>query len=385
MVTLGELQQQEIVTDYSLTALTPDRESAEALTVALEALEEVAEVRTPAYFVPSDQAKKLLMLDDAAFFLEGVLNPGAPARPPTEAERRASIASLLEAMRALPDDGTEPELLASTSHLAAVLVNVLNDSDPDARSAELEALVVDDLPEWMDWLRRAITVTTVSFDDLPAGLRERLVDDEGRHAVVVLPSGDMSDALQVREFVEAVTGVVPHATGRPSLETGIGDIMIRSFRLAIGLAFVAILVILRLNLHSIVDSLMVLMPITLAALITVAFGAIFDVPFTIANVVAVPLVLGLGVDSRIHVFMCYRHDGAFEDMMNSSTPRAVLLSAVTTLAAFGSLSLSPHPGFAGLGILLSISVLGLLFCTLIVLPAMINLRDGRLHERGAAR
>jgi hypothetical protein len=94
-----------------------------------------------------------------------------------------------------------------------------------------------------------------------------------------------------------------------------------------------------------------------------------------SNVVAIPLVLGLGVDSGIHVFSRYRRDGRFEDLMSSSTPRAVLLSAMTTLAAFASLSLAPHPGMAGLGILLSVSVLALLYCTLIVLPAMISLRD----------
>jgi predicted RND superfamily exporter protein len=235
----------------------------------------------------------------------------------------------------------------------------------------------------MDWLRRAIAVDTVSFEDLPRLLRERFVDAEGRYRVVALPTGDMSDAEQARAFVDAVARVVPRATGRPSLEVGVGDVVVESFRQAIGLAFVAVLIVLMLSLRSLVDALTVLAPITLAALITVACGVLFDVPFTLANVVAVPLVLGLGVDSGIHVFMRYRDAGALEDMMSSSTPRAVLLSALTTLAAFGSLSLSPHRGFSGLGILLSISVLALIYCTLIVLPAMISLRDRWLERRGA--
>ena len=375
MITLGELHEQEIVTDYSLTALAPDRESAEALATKLEVLEELAEARPPSYFVPSGQQEKLSMLEDAAFFLDSVLNPGPPAEPPTDAERLASIESLREEMRSLPEDGSDPELLASTRRLAAVLDAVLDDPDPAVRARELEALVIGGLEERVDWLRRAITVEAVTFGDLPVSLRERLVDGEGRHGVVALPSGDMSDATQLREFVDAVTRVVPRATGRPSVEAGIGDIVVRSFRLAIGLSFVTILIILLLGLRDLVDSLMVLVPITLAALTTVAFSVVFDVPFTMANVIAIPLVLGLGVDSGIHVFMRYRHDGTFENMMNSSTPRAVLLSALTTLAAFSSLSLSPHPGLAGLGILLSISMLSLLCCTLVVLPAMIKLRD----------
>jgi hopanoid biosynthesis associated RND transporter like protein HpnN len=383
MVTFNELHEQEIVTDYSLTVLAPDRETAEALAVELEALEQLAEARPPSYFVPSHQEEKLGMLEDAAFFLESMLYPEPPVEPPTDAERLASIATLRDEIRTLPEDGTDPELLASTRRLAAVLDAILADPHPDARASELETLVIDGLVERMDWLRRAITVEAISFDDLPLSLRERLVDAAGHHSVLTLPSGDMSDAVQLREFVDAVASVVPRATGRPSVEVGVGDIVVRSFRLALALAFVAILVILLLSLHSVVDSLMVLMPITLAALITVVFGVLFDVPFSMANVIAIPLVLGLGVDSGIHVFMRYRHDGEFEDMMKSSTPRAVLLSSLTTLAAFGSLSLSPHPGLAGLGILLSISVLALLYCTLIVLPAMISARDRWQGERGA--
>jgi hopanoid biosynthesis associated RND transporter like protein HpnN len=385
MVTLQELHDQEIVTDYSLTVLAPDRESAEALAVELDALEELAETRPPSFFVPSDQEEKLLVLEDAAFFLESVLYPEPAMEPPTDAERRVSIEALREAIRTLPEQGTDPELLASAHRLAAVLEGVLEAGDSGARVRELETLVVDGLAERIDWLRRAIMVEAVTFDDLPASMRERLVDGKGRHSVVALPSGDMTDAEQLQQFVDAVTRVVPHATGRPSVEAGIGGIVVRSFRLAIGLAFGAILFILLLSLHDLVDALMVLLPITLAALITVALGILFGVPFTMANVVAIPLVLGLGIDSGIHVFMRYRNDGALEDMMSSSTPRAVLLSALTTLAAFGSLSISPHPGLAGLGILLSISVLALLYCTLIVLPAMINLRDGWSDQRQAAR
>jgi hopanoid biosynthesis associated RND transporter like protein HpnN len=383
MTAFRELHEQELVTDYSLTALAPDRESAESLAVELEALEEVAEARTPYFFVPSDQEEKQLALEDAAFFLESVLEPDPPEPSPTDEERLASIASLNEAISTLPEEGTDPELLAATRRLAAVLDDILEAPDARRPARELESLVIEDLPERMDWLRRAIAVDTVSFEDLPRLLRERFVDAEGRYRVVALPTGDMSDAEQARAFVDAVARVVPRATGRPSLEVGVGDVVVESFRQAIGLAFVAVLIVLMLSLRSLVDALTVLAPITLAALITVACGVLFDVPFTLANVVAVPLVLGLGVDSGIHVFMRYRDAGALEDMMSSSTPRAVLLSALTTLAAFGSLSLSPHRGFSGLGILLSISVLALIYCTLIVLPAMISLRDRWLERRGA--
>jgi len=88
----------------------------------------------------------------------------------------------------------------------------------------------------------------------------------------------------------------------------------------------------------------------------------------------IPLVLGLGVDNGIHVYMRLRDDSSLESAMASSTPRAVLLSALTSLAAFSSLAISPHRGMHGLGVLLSISLICLIFCALVVLPAMIFVR-----------
>jgi hopanoid biosynthesis associated RND transporter like protein HpnN len=375
MVTLRELHEQEIVTDYSLTAMAPDLGAAQAMASKLEALEEVSEARAPSHFVPDGQADKLSMIEDAAFFLESVLYPEPPLPPPTPAERLAAFETLGEAIRTLPADETDPELLTETGRLAALLDAVLESPSSADSAQQLESLIIEGLSERMDWLRRAMAVGEIGLDDLPASLRERMIDADGQYSVVILPSGDMSDPMELRQFVSVVSAIAPHATGRPSVESGIGDIVVRSFRMAIALAFAAILVILLISLGSVLDALMVLVPISLAAMITIAFGVLFEVPFTMANVVAIPLVLGLGVDSGIHVFMRYRHDGTFTDMMSSSTPRAVLLSALTTLAAFGALSLSPHPGLGGLGTLLAIAVLALIYCTLVVLPAMIDVRD----------
>jgi hypothetical protein len=362
--------------------MAPGREAAESIDSQLALLPEVAEVRPPSWFEPSNQDDKLAMLADAAFFLEGVLDPAPAVEPPDDAARLAAIESFREAIRTLPESGVDPGLRRASVRLAAVLDGLVEGTtDPAARARELEALVTDGLADRMDWLRRAVSAEAISFDDLPASRRERLVDGSGRNSVLVLPSGDMTDVRQLQAFVDAVTAIAPDATGRPAVEVGIGGIVVRSFRLAIALSLVAIGIILAISLRSILDAILVLVPITLAALITIAFGISFDVPFTMANVVAVPLVFGLGVDGGIHVFMRYRHDGTLDQTLNSSTPRAVLLSSLTTLAAFGSLSVSPHRGLSGLGILLSIAVLALLYCTLIVLPAMVVVRDRFMASR----
>ena len=371
MMTLRELQTEDIVTDYSATVLASNLEEAEEIALRLEALSVVSEVRSPASYVPDDQEDKLAVLADAAFFLEPVLYP-EPAKPaPTSEERRKAVEALTLRIRSMPSgDETEPAW-AATRRLGSLLERVLASPEPDAAMANLEQLVVSDFAERLDWLTRAIVVETIEFADLPSEMRERIVARDGRVRVVALPEEDLSDVAALADFVDAVATIDPRATGRPAVEAGIGGIVVGTFRTAIGITVVAVGLILLLVLRSPLDSLMVLAPIVLAALVTIAVGVLIGMRFNMTNVVVIPLVVGLGVDNGIHVFMRFRHDRSLSQMMGSSTPRAVVLSALTTLAAFGSLSLSHHRGIHSMGVLLSIAVVSLIVCTLVVLPALI--------------
>jgi predicted RND superfamily exporter protein len=201
-----------------------------------------------------------------------------------------------------------------------------------------------------------------------------LVDTSGRARLSVLPRGDMSEVDDLRDFVAAVKTVAPHATGRPPIEVGVGDLVVESFRIAIFISLVLIAVVMLLYLRDPVDVFVLLVPILLGALFTIAIAVLIDMPFNMSNVVVIPLVMGLGVDTAIHMVLRFRESGSLAAMMASSTPRAAILSALTTLAAFGSLSVSGHLGIRSLGLLLAISVFCLIFTSLVILPAMILLR-----------
>ena len=375
MVTLQELQEEGIVTDYSATILVPDVASADALAIELEALDVVSEARGPSHFVPDEQDDKLAMLEDAAFFLEPVLHPEPPLPTPTAPERLAAFQELRTRISTLADPGGDDEVWQSIRLLRATIDRIAADPDVDRRLAELEGLVVSDLEDRLAWLRRAVTVQAVAFEDLPPDTRRRMVAPDGTATVVALPGEDMSDVHALRRFVDAVARIAPHATGRPAVEAGIGGIVVLTFQIAIAIALVCVFLVLVMSLHSVVDSLLALLPITMAALITMAAGVLLDMRFNMTNVIVIPLILGLGVDSGIHVFMRYRFAGSMEAMMGSSTPRAVMLSALTTLAAFCSLVVSGHRGIQSLGVLLSVAVVALVLCTLTVLPALIVLRS----------
>ena len=106
-------------------------------------------------------------------------------------------------------------------------------------------------------------------------------------------------------------------------------------------------------------------------------------PFNFANVIVLPLLLGFGVDSGIHLVSRRRQRSDADAVMESSTPRAVLLSALTTIASFGALSLSPHWGTASLGILLSIGMTLIIVSVIVVLPVLMRLRDEKFTPKEA--
>ena len=375
--TLRDLQEEEIVTDYSATVLAENRQDAERLAAELEALESVLEARPPSWYVAGDQENKLLMIEDAAFFLESILYPPPPLDPPSSRQRMEAIDALRNAILQLPPGHESDPAWQSARRLGAVLERIAAGPDPPAAALVLENLVVNDLEERIEWIGRAVTVSGVQFADLPAELIRRSVAPDGRARIAVLPTEDVRDAAALKRFVDAVDAVAPHATGRPAVEAGIGEVVVLTFRIAIGISFLLVFSVLVLSLRSIVDSFLVLLPITLAALMTTATGVVIDMPFNMTNVVVIPLIMGLGIDNGIHVFMRFRSGESLEAMMTSSTPRAVLLSALTTLAAFGSLAVSGHPGMHSIGVLLAFAVIYLVLCTLVVLPAMLALFERR--------
>ncbi|MGR8918765.1 MAG: MMPL family transporter, partial [Gammaproteobacteria bacterium] len=183
-------------------------------------------------------------------------------------------------------------------------------------------------------------------------------------------------------FVEAVREVTgPAATGTPVINLEASRAVTDAFRQAFATAAVLIALILWLLLRRLGDVLVVLVPLTLAGLFTAALSVVAGVPFNFANIIALPLLMGLGVDGAIHILHRYKFPGgADRPLLKTSTARAVLFSALTTTASFGNLAASPHAGTASMGLMLTIGLTMTLLCTLIVLPALLRLWVTRAGE-----
>ena len=184
--------------------------------------------------------------------------------------------------------------------------------------------------------------------------------------------------------MKAVRSEAPDATGSPVVILEAGNAVVAAFRDAAVLAVVAIAVLLAVLLRSVRDVALAFAPLLLAALLTVSASVVFDLPFNFANVIVLPLLFGLGVANGIHLVLRERDEGGVAGVAETSTPRAVVFSALTTIGSFGSIAISSHPGTSSMGTLLTIAIALSLVCTLIVLPALMTL-GGRAAARRLSR
>jgi hypothetical protein len=153
--------------------------------------------------------------------------------------------------------------------------------------------------------------------------------------------------------------------------------VVRSFQLAFAYALVMVVALLALFLRRLGDVVLVLVPIVFASTVTAAATVWLGIPFNFANIITLPLLVGIGVDNGIHLVHRMRTEPpAHGDPLATSTSRAVVACAFTTIASFGTLAFSPHVGMASMGKVLTLGMTITLLATLLLLPAMLRPRGG---------
>jgi predicted RND superfamily exporter protein len=219
------------------------------------------------------------------------------------------------------------------------------------------------------------------MSDIPPELRERFLSTSGIARIEVTPAFSVEDNVVLRRFIEAVQAIAPKATDSPVVILEASRAVVGAILQAALIAGVLIFLLLLGLLRSLRDTLMVFYPLVVAGLLTVATAVLFDLPFNFANVIVLPLLMGLGVASGIHLVIRSRDAVTNVALLSSSTPRAVAFSALTTILSFGSLAVSTHRGTASMGVLLTIAIGFTLFGGLIALPALMGWFDARRSEQ----
>ncbi len=337
----------------------------EAKVRSLEALPEVASVLTIEDLVPTDQSEKIARLSSLALL---------PAMKP-EAVQIESPTRVLESLArlegALPLEGDLAPAAARLRRAQERFREPAAPEDDSRRMRRLQASLLGGLPTLFEELARLTGQREVGPADIPAGIRNRWRSARGTFRLDVIPSSSLDDPASLDAFVRAVQSVDPSATGAPVISRDAGRLAVDAFQRAFLFAFAANLIVLILIFRRPLDVLAVLTPLVLGGILTGALAVLIGLRFNFANVIALPLLLGLGIDNGIH--MVHRHRlglSGDRSLLRTSTSRAVLFSSLTTIGGFGSLALSPHVGTASLGLLLAIGIGSVLLSTMVVLPVL---------------
>jgi hypothetical protein len=346
---------------------------------------------TLADYVPEDQEEKREILETAALFLPPV---AAASRPPDAAARLAALARLEAGLAggkgpppgapAAPPPAPDP-LAASEARLREALRRFREGpgTGPSASAlALLQANVVGTLPEQLEELARSLAPAPVAIGDLPAELRDQMIAPDGRARIQVFPRKDVSDSAALEEFLAAVEGVVPEVSGSAVSNVGWGRVTSGAMRQALGAGIACMFAFLFLLWRDLWDSVLAFFPLALASALSVAVMVLAGIDFNFANVIVLPMLVGMGIDNGVHLVHRHRTNPEEVDVLATSTARAVFFSAVVTVMCFGSLAFASHRGMAAIGQLLTLGVAATLVCYVVVLPAVLVWDDARARRRG---
>jgi uncharacterized protein len=351
----------------AINVLTHSEADARKIEARLSKLPEVLRVISLDSFVPGDQAEKLKLITQGAKVLAPALNPESVDEPPSDAENVDALKGTVESLRKTAGDANGVGAVAAR-RLADDLSR-LADSD-EATREKTQAIFVTPLKVVFNQLRNALEAKPVSLKTLPPDLVGEWKAKDGLMRVEAQPRGDPNDNETLRKFAAAVLAAEPTAIGGPVSILKSGDTVVKAFIHAGIWALVVISLLLWLTLRRISDVLLTLVPLLVAGAVTLEICVLIGLKLNFANIVALPLLLGVGVAFKIYYVTAWR--AGRTNLLQSSLTRAIFFSAMTTATAFGSLWLSSHPGTASMGKLLALSLVTTLAAVLLFQPALMG-------------
>jgi hopanoid biosynthesis associated RND transporter like protein HpnN len=367
VATFLELRKDPQTGANAIEIMTPSLDAANAVAERLKSLPQVAQTITLDNLVPGDQDEKLKLVQNAAEEIEPSLEPAEVAPPPTDQQIIATLSSTADTLSAVAGNGQGRG--AEAARRLSGLLSQLAKADPSVRK-EAEAAVVGPLRISLDQLREELKPQRITTQTIPADLSGQWVTTDGRARVQVLPKGDPGDTTVLRNFVTAVLTIAPNATGPAVLLFEAGNTVVRAFIEAGIFALAAIALLLWITLRRITDVLLTLVPLLVAGVVTLELCAAFDLPLNFANIIALPLLLGVGVAFKIYYIMAWRSGKTA--LLQSTLTRAVVFSALATATAFGSLWLSADPGTSSMGKLMALALVCTMAAAVLFQPALMG-------------
>ena len=378
VATLDDLMRDPDRSPNTLEVIRPSLAEADRLARIFRNDPTVSGARTLSTFIPSQQAQKIALISDAANLLDFTLNPPEVTPPPTDGE---VVDSLRRAAAKLRQGAiADPAIRADASRLADAFDRLALGSP--AMRARAAQMVVPGFATTLAQIRDLLHPRPVGIGTLPPDIVHQWLTADGQARVSVLPKGDSNNDEVLRRFVAAGIRIAPDATGTAVYIQDYARAVVDAFIEAGVLSFVAISCLLFVVLRCLRDVAITMAPIVLTGLLTMDTCVLLGQPLNFANIIALPLLFGIGVAFHIYFVMSWRAGGSH--LLTSSLARGVFFSALATATGFGSLWASKHPGTASMGELLMISLVWTLASALLFQPALMSLATRRTPVPQAA-
>jgi uncharacterized protein len=370
--TLVDLMRDPDLSPNTLEDIRPNLAAADRLAAAFMTDPTVYSAHTLSSLIPGGQAEKIALISDAANLMDFTLSPLVVAPPPTDAQLSDSLKRAAVKLR---QAATEDAALRADALTLADEFDTLA-GGPESERARAAELLLPGFVMTLAQIRNVLHPEPVSSATLPPELVRQWIASDGRARISVLPKGDSNDDAVLRRFVAAAIKIAPDVTGNAIYLQAYGGAVVKAFIEAGVLSFVVICGLLLLALRRVRDVAITMAPIVLTGLLTMGTCVLIAQPLNFANIIALPLLFGIGVAFHIYFVMAWRSGGSH--LLTSSLARGVFFSALATATGFGSLWASSHPGTASMGKLLMISLVWTLASALLFQPALMGPASHRI-------
>jgi uncharacterized protein len=343
---------------------------------------DLAGIEDMARYLTEDQSKKLVMVSQIKQEVATVLFAPIDTSPVNVNDFRGVLFGLSGYTQlALPE--VPPDLRPAFTNLHEVIIGldrqlVTSPSNHVAQKlASFQQALFRDLRDTFTTIRTQDDRARLSVEDLPEVIRRRFLGATHKYLVQVYPKKDVWQRAYQKEFVTELRTVEPNVTGTPVQLYEYTTLLKSSYQQAALYSLIAIVILVLLHFRSFACVLLALLPVTIGALWMIGIMGIFEVPFNPANIMTLPLIIGIGVTNGIHILNRFAEEQN-PSVLARSTGKAVLVSGLNTIAGFGSLIVAQHRGIESLGFVMAIGTATCMIAGITVLPAILNL----LNERG---
>jgi uncharacterized protein len=367
VVTYRELQRDAQTAGNDAEVLAPSLDQADAIAKRLAAIPEVSRALTLSSFVPTDQEQKIAVLQAASKELGDVIRPKQRQPAPNDQENVEAIRAAADALAKAAGDAKGRD--ADLARQVAASLRRLADGDISVRN-KAEAALIPPLKYGLDRLGKSLTPQTVTAKTLPPDLVRDWLLPDGRARVEAMPKGDPNDINVLRKFAIAVLRAEPNAAGAAVSSYESARTVTSAFIESGCLALIAIAILLALALRRVTDVLLTLIPLLLAGAVTLQISVIWGLALNFANIVALPLLLGVGVAFKIYYIMAWR--AGKTGLLQSTLTRAVVFSAMTNAVAFGSMWASNYPGMSSMGKMMALALLCTMAAAVLFQPVLMG-------------